>query len=135
MAPPGWQGGRVDCSGRGVAAESVTMTMTKNKPDPSAALVIKLQRQLNASNIELADARKLVLLQQEKIERLERQIARMDTGDSVTITSDDGPLLIKWLIQECGMVDAVLLWDWLAHDYIGMTRPERIVPEQADGAF
>lgn len=56
------------------------------------------------------------------------------TGDELTISSDDAPYLIKWLIQELGMVDAVLLWDWLQHDYIGVERPQVDTPAKNDDA-
>ena len=62
-------------------------------------------------------------------------LGEMNTGQDLTITSDDLPFLVRWLIQEMAMPDAVLLEDWLAHEHIGYDRPERIVPEQGDGPF
>lgn len=32
-------------------------------------------------------------------------------------------------------VEAVLLADWLQHEFLEMERPERVVPEQGDGPF
>jgi len=53
---------------------------TKTKPDPSAALVAKLTRQLQIADTELREARELLLIQREKIERLERRVARLEGG-------------------------------------------------------
>lgn len=62
-------------------------------------------------------------------------IVEINNGDKLTIISEDAPYVIKWLVQEMNMVDAVLLWDWLQHDHLGIERPERIEPEQGEGPF
>jgi len=62
-------------------------------------------------------------------------LSEENNGQELTITSDDLPFLVRWLIQEMAMPDAVVLEDWLAHEHIGYDRPERIVPEQGNGPF
>ena len=62
-------------------------------------------------------------------------IRETNNGQLLTITRDDLPFVVRWLIQEMTMPCAVLLEDWLAYEHIGYDRPERIVPEQGDGPF
>lgn len=100
--------------------------MTKAKQDP-AAIIRDLRRQLAESEKERAAAVELAEKQRKKIVRLEKLQGAKD--------GDDILCLIKSLIQDAGMVDAVRLWDWLQHDHLGIERPERIEPEQGDGPF
>ncbi len=62
-------------------------------------------------------------------------LSEKNNGQELTVTSDDLPFLVRWLIQEMAMPDAVLLEDWLAYEHIGYDRPERIVPEQGKVPF